>query len=102
MGPTLQKRGRAINSTEDVSPERAAPAGPAGIAARTMKNGTFVTSQPQRSRQSHSCSRLASQLLKSASDPCALRWPRLGHTRGSRGCSGGDKPHKDTGSLLGR
>lgn len=27
MGPTLHRRGRAINSTEDVSPERAARPG---------------------------------------------------------------------------
>lgn len=52
MGPTLRERGRAINSTEDVSPERAARRGCRGAGReqsgpRMMKNGTFVTSQPQ-------------------------------------------------------
>lgn len=48
MGPTLRERGRAINSTEDVSPERAARRGGQGAARpRTLRNGPFVTSQPQ-------------------------------------------------------
>lgn len=86
MGPTLRERGRAINSTEDASPERAARRGGQGAARpRTLRNGPFVTSQPQPSTSIALVlpSHFAAFEKKNPSDPRVLPHPR-GCGRGQR------------------